>query len=74
MLVCEHLLVSRAEITDLLVMYRPDVFMQIRPSQTRNITILIWTIVSQQQSRIFPDIIVLVSNPDVIITTRDIRV
>jgi hypothetical protein len=48
MFVRKHLLMSGAQITYLLVMYRSNMTVEIRPPQTRNIAVVIGTVVSQQ--------------------------
>ena len=47
MLMCKRLLMPGAQITDLLLVYHPDMAMQIRPTDTRHITSTFRTIILQ---------------------------
>lgn len=59
----KDLLVPRAEITNLLVVYNANMLMQIRPRKTGNVTLSIWTIVAQQNSGVHLDLFAFISDP-----------
>ena len=66
-LVCKNLLVPRAEITHLLVMYAPDMAMQIWPSSRRSVASWFWAVVVQEVCRVRRDLLGAVFYADVVV-------
>lgn len=73
MFVGEDLLVPRAQVTDLLMMYALNVSMQVWPAQTSNITVSVRAIIPQQDKGIVSNAVVLVPDANVVIAARNIR-
>lgn len=73
-LVCKDLLVPRAEITHLLVVYAPDMAMQIWPSSRRSVASWFWAVVVQEVCRVRRDLLGAVFYADVVILYRKVAV
>lgn len=72
MLMCEDLLVACAEITHGFLMNCLDVTMKIWPTETCDVTLVIWTIVTQQEQRVFEDLLFLVLDAEVLVDSEEV--
>lgn len=74
MLVCEHLFVPGAEVAHLFMVHGADMTMQIWPAEAGEIAVAIGTVVSEEENGIAHNVFTGVSDPDIIVGTRDLRV
>ena len=74
MLVSENLLVSRAEITHLLVMGRADVAVKIRPTKTGKVAVGIRAVVPQEEDGVAHYILVDVLDANVVVGAGNVGI
>lgn len=74
MLVCKHFLVPRAQITYLLMMYSPNMAMQVRPAEACNVAIPIRAIVPQEKDSIFHDLTLLIAYAIIHVCAGNVRI
>ncbi len=73
-LVGEDFLVTRAEVTHLLMVNGAHMSVEVWPAKTCKIARRIWTVITEQQNRVPDNVLVGIANPDVAVSARGIGV